>query len=390
MPRPFVLTFVVLSLTTTQTVTAQASTSLTRKTGAATEPFSNATSLQELPDGRVLVADAQERVLSIVNFDRGGEVKRLGRNGSGPNEYATAQTLLRGRGDTVLLLDFPARRIVRIAPNGTLAGTEVFDLGVTEPLPGEKPLGTRITSAPRYADANGGLYFEVGYFDQERRLINPERFLARWDPVTRQTKPVGTLTLWYPSKSTRWRAPFMYQDVWGVAPDGRVARVLPVDYHVEWYKDGKLVARGARVTHEPVRVTKDDRDAWYRARASQSGGSAQMTGPPPTPGSEPKEQPKVAPPPGFTDADFPDVKPPFVEDYVGRSMLVSYDGQVWVMRTSAFHAKTREVDVFDGAGKLVRRLSIPATNRVAGVGKSSIYVIRTDDDGLQWLERYQR
>jgi len=27
---------------------------------------------------------------------------------------------------------------------------------------------------------------------------------------------------------------------------------------------------------------------------------------------------------------------------------------------------------------------------VAGVGKSSIYVIRTDDDGLQWLERYAR
>jgi hypothetical protein len=115
-----------------------------------------------------------------------------------------------------------------------------------------------------------------------------------------------------------------------------------------------------------------------------------MSGPPARPGSEPKDQPKVPRPPGFTDADFPDVKPPFVEDYVGRSMFVSHDGQVWVMRTSAFDAKTREVDVFVGAGKRIRRLSIPATDRVAGVGKSSIYVIRTDDDGLQWLERYTR
>jgi hypothetical protein len=234
------------------------------------------------------------------------------------------------------------------------------------------------------------LYFELGYFDPARG-IDPQRLLARWDPVTRQTKQIGTLNLWYPSKSTRWRAPFMYQDVWGVAPDGRVARVVPVDYHVEWYKDGKLVAQGAPVSYEPVRVTKDDRDAWYRARASQgSAGSAQMSGPPARPGSEPKDQPKVPRPPGFTDADFPDVKPPFVEDYVGRSMFVSHDGQVWVMRTSAFDAKTREVDVFDGAGKVVRRLSMPAANRVAGVGKSSIYVIRTDDDGLQWLERYTR
>ena len=390
MSRPFVLAFVVLSLSTANRVASQALTSLTRKTGEATEPFSNATSLQELPDGRVLVADAGERVLSIVSFERGGEVKQLGRNGNGPNEYATAQTLMRGRGDTILLIDFPARRVLRIAPNGTLAGTEVFDVAAAEPLPGEKPLGTPITSSPRFSDVNGGLYFEVSYFDPARG-IDPERMLARWDPVTRQTKPMGTLNLWYPSKSTRWRAPFLYQDVWGVAPDGRVARVLPVDYHVEWYKDGKLIARGAPVSYEPVRVTKDDRDAWYRARASQgAAGSAQMTGPPPTPGSEPKEQPKVTRPPGFTDADFPNVKPPFVEDYVGRSMIVSYDGQVWVMRTSAFGAKTREVDVFDGAGKVVRRLSLPATNRVAGVGKSSIYVIRTDDDGLQWLERYAR
>jgi hypothetical protein len=390
MPRPFVLTCVVLALTTATSGAAQAPASLTRKTGEAKEPFSNATALQELPDGRVIVADAQERVLSIVSFDQGGEVKQLGRNGSGPNEYATAQTLVRGRGDTILLIDFPARRVLRIAPNGTLAGTEVFDLGVSGPLPGEKPLGTRITSGPRFSDASGGLYFEVGYFDPDRRFINPERLLARWDPITRQTKQVGTLNLWYPTKSTRWRAPFMYQDLWAVAPDGRVARVLPVDYHVEWYRDGKLVARGAPVSYEPVRVTKADREAWYRARASQSGGAAQMSGPPPTPGSESKEQPKVAPPPGFTDADFPDVKPPFVEDYVGRSMIVSYDGLVWVMRSSAFDAKTRDVDVFDGAGKLVRRVSLPVTSRVAGVGKSSIYVIRTDDDGLQWLERYAR
>ena len=71
-------------------------------------------------------------------------------------------------------------------------------------------------------------------------------------------------------------------------------------------------------------------------------------------------------------------------------MLVSSDGLVWVMRSSAFDATTCEVDVFDGTGTRVRRLSMPVTNRVAGVGKSSIYVIRTDDEGLQWLERYAR
>jgi hypothetical protein len=388
-PRPHILAFFVLSLPAG--AIAQPTTSLTRKTGTAAEPFSNATAVQELRDGRVLVADAKERVLSIVNFESGGEVKQLGRNGSGPNEYASAQTLLRGRGDTILLLDFPARRVLRIAPNGTLAGTQVFDMSPGDTLPGEKPLGDRISSAPRYTDANGAMYFEVGYIDQVKRGVRPERLLARWDPVTRASKRMATINAWYPDKSSRWRAPFMYQDLWAVAPDGRVARVVPVDYHVEWYKDGALVARGAPVPYTPVRVTKDDRDAWYRARASQGGvGRAQMTGPPPTPGSEQKDRAPVSRPPGFTDADFPDVKPPFVEDYVGRSMLVTNEGEVWVMRAPAFDAKTTEADVFDGAGKLVRRLSMPSTYRVAGVGKSSLYMIRTDDDGLQWLERYAR
>ena len=389
MPRPLVLAAFVLSLSSV--ASAQTTTGLTRKTGVSAEPFSNATAIHELKDGRVLVADAQERVLSIVDFNAGGEVKQLGRNGSGPNEYSTAQSFMRGRGDTILMLDFPARRMLRISGNGTLAGTEVFDMNPGDTLPGEKPLGDRFTSAPRFTDASGGMYFEVNYIDRVKRGVRPERVLARWDPVTRTSKRLTTINNWYPEKSSRWRAPFMYQDIWGVAQDGRVVRVVPVDYHVEWYKDGALVARGAPVSYSAVRVTKDDREAWYRARASQGAGRAQMVGPPPTPGSESKQhQVPVTRPPGFTDADFPDVKPPFVEEYVGRSLVITDDGDVWVLRAPAFGAKTAEVDVFDGAGKLVRRLSLPAAHRVAGVSKSSVYVIRTDEDGLQWLERYAR
>ena len=370
------------------TTLQQPTASLTRRTGAATEPFSNIAAVQELPDGRVVVADVKDRALSIVDFDHGGAVRPLGRNGSGPNEYVSAQHLLRGHGDTLLLLDFPARRMLRIAPNAALAGTAPIEYSVTDTLPGEKPHDNRIVSGARAIDDAGGLYYEVAYVETGKGL-RPERLVARWDPVTRTSRVVVQLRAWYPERSTRWRAPFMYQDVWTVAPDGRVARVVPTDYHVEWWKDGKLVARGAPVAIPPVRVTKADRDAWYLERASASSGSATVAARDPSAvsGSTPV---RVARPPGFTDADFPDVKPPFVEEFVGRSAMLSADGELWVSRALSAGAASASADVFDSAGRLVRHVTFPSTHRVAGFGKRTVYLVRTDDDGLQWLERYAR
>ena len=163
--------------------------------------------------------------------------------------------------------------------------------------------------------------------------------------------------------------------------------MVPTDYHVEWYKNGALVARGAPVTTPAVRVTKEDRDAWYRARTARTG-TALMTGPPAPKEAEKSERITVPAPPGFTDADFPATKPPFVEDFVGRSAIVSDDGELWVVRSKAFGATTTTADVFDAAGKVVRRVTYPSSHRLAGFGKGVIYLVRTDDDGLEWVERF--
>ena len=365
----------------------QATLSLTRPTATVDEGFSNIVAVRELRDGRVIVGDGKERRLVILDFAR-GTAQQLGRNGGGPNEYASVQTLVRGRGDTLLLIDFPGRRVLRIAPNATLAGTVPLEVTITDSLPGEKPTGdTRIVSSPRAVDDAGGLFYEVGYL-RNGKGIHSDRIIARWDPVTGKSTQAVPIKAWYPDRSTRWRAPFMYQDVWAVARDGRVARVVPTDYHVEWYKNGALVARGAPVPVPAVRVTKDDREAWYRARAARGTGTAQMTGPPqPKEGVENKHI-TVPAPPGFTDADFPATKPPFVEDYIGRSAMISDDGELWVVRAGAHNAATVTADVFDAAGKLTRRVTYPATHRLAGFGKAAIYLVRTDDDGLQWVERF--
>ena len=47
-------------------------------------------------------------------------------------------------------------------------------------------------------------------------------------------------------------------------------------------------------------------------------------------------------------------------------------------------------DVFDGAGRLSRQITLRPRSRVVGFGKGTVYVTRSDEDDLQYLERYRR
>ena len=85
--------------------------------------------------------------------------------------------------------------------------------------------------------------------------------------------------------------------------------------------------------------------------------------------------------------EFAETKPPFAG---AASVLVSPDGEIWVDRSRPAGDNTPVYDVFDSAGRLVRKVSLPKDHAVTGFGKGSVYVIRTDEDGLQYLVRYAR
>jgi hypothetical protein len=46
-------------------------------------------------------------------------------------------------------------------------------------------------------------------------------------------------------------------------------------------------------------------------------------------------------------------------------------------------------DVFDGAGMRAATVELTAGRRIVAIGVAHAYVVRTDADDLQWLERYQ-
>lgn len=145
--------------------------------------------------------------------------------------------------------------------------------------------------------------------------------------------------------------PFPAQDGWVAFPDGAVALVRTHDYRVDWVlADGKRVA-GRVIPFTPVKVTDGDK----KKRA-----------------------------PNAPEPDWPDVKPPFA--YTG--VLAGADGNVWIPRYASADDTRSHYDVIDRRGVVVARVDVPNRGKVVGFGAKSIYVVRLDDDDLQYLQRF--
>jgi hypothetical protein len=62
---------------------------------------------------------------------------------------------------------------------------------------------------------------------------------------------------------------------------------------------------------------------------------------------------------------------------------------IWVNRTRAANDDTPDFDVIDPTGKVAMRVQLPAKTRLVGLGNGTVYATRTDEDDLQYLQRYR-
>ncbi len=347
--------------------------------GSYPESFGYMNWVREMPDGRVMVADALGQVLVVADLDR-GRADTLGSVGSGPKEYRQPDAVYALPGDSTLLLDLGNARLTVLAPDGTF--------GQTYPITQGDLQGMSII-LPRAVDRAGNIY----YLQEMGRLAGGSRDSAtvmRFDRVSGESSPVGRVKLpelvesGGPNARMVTMKPLSPRDDWAVAPDGRVAFVRSLDYSVRWVgPDGRPVT-GPANAFKPVRVGEDEREEWQadQARAgvnvrieatsdgtrnmalSRGGGGGRGPQPPP--------------------AEWPDVAPAF---RYGRS-IVAPAGDLWVERYVPAGQQAL-IDVFDGTGKKVREIRLPVGCRVVGFGRGTVYLARTDQDDLQWLERYR-
>lgn len=313
------------------------------------EAFTGIGSVRELSDGRVLVLDREDKMVNLVDLARSSSTP-VGRQGGGPGEYKSPSRLIPLRGDTTVLVDPGLQRSIVISPSG-VAGDVLLNAGEMVSAPG----GARV---PQAADALGRLYFTASGFAPGADLstLPDSVLLLRLDRRTGRVDTLARLKQARPNilidregsriKSVNIRkVPFMPHDDWAVFPDGRVILVRTDPFRIDQRAAGGALTRGPRIAYLPIPVVEADRGA------------------------------AIDPLPKF--------KPPFD----GPSTFLAPDGRVWVRRTTAAADSTARYDVFDASGRVSSRVSLPPRTRIAGFGKASIYVVRRDEDDLEYLGR---
>jgi len=375
------------TLLATSPLVAQTSVALTKPDAELAEPFTRIRSIRETPSGKLLVSDMQDKVVQLVDLGA-GTVTKVGREGQGPGEYALPSDLYAMPNGETWLNDLLGRRFLAIDASGKP--------GKNFPLPGSGGNGPGIVIGLTGggSDGAGRIYYQAPPFNPANPNGPSPDSLAvlRWDPAAAKTDtaawikgPRAEVTSSGSGSGARFTMRFgtskvfAPQDAWGVASDGAIARVTPNPYRVTWYHNGKPVA-GPPVSYTPLKVTEEDKQQVIEAR---------KRGPRPTMIAIGGDRRAVNP--GdirLPDPEFEETKPPFSGN---NSVLVTPEGEVWVLRTRPASDKTPSYDVFDRTGKLTRKVTLRPSSAVVGFGKGTVYVVRTDDDDdLQYLERYRR
>lgn len=361
---------------------AQIQTTLAKPDAEFPEPFTRVASVRELPGGKVLVSDTQDKIVQMVDLTSGRATK-IGREGQGPGEYALPATLFPLPGNQTWLYDLLGRRFLPIDPTGKIADPV--------PLPSVSGAGGPsliLIGRTQGYDAKGRIYFQAPPFNPSNPNAPPADSVAilRWD----RTHPTMDTVAWIVGpkaqvvgggggRSFRMTVgagkAFSPQEAWGVAPDGAVARVFPSPYRVVWYPPAGVPTVGPAVPYTPLRVTQADKDEVIAQRKRLGGAVVAFRN-----GGRTAPQNIQLP-----DPEFEETKPPFT----GQSAVsVSPQGEVWVERTQPAGAKNPVYDVFDRSGRLTRKVTLNPRSRLVGFGPGTVFVVRQDEDELEYLQRF--
>lgn len=321
--------------------------------------FSRPTSIRELADGRVLVADRLERRLVLLRADLSGEVADIGRMGQGPGEFASVHLLHPLGGDTTLLTDPQGGRWHLAGPEGMLGSIGPRSRGV-------RLLGNNLSGT----DSLGGVLGVQGYspdspdmasgrLADSLLLLLVSRASAEVDTVARlKGQGFRPPEVRRPSNRPMMLVtgnPLHSEDQALLFPDGWIAVAYVEPYRVSWRSPGAEWTRGPTYEVERVRVTEGER-CFALARYV---GSHIPCDPTLTPG-------------------WPEFAPPFVFTRTFPDLFAAPRGSLVIKRTPTSLAPDARYDVFNRLGERTGTLALREGQRILGFGESSVYIVTRD------------
>ncbi len=349
------------------------------------EPFSVVSTVRELPDGRVVVADPLGQVVVRLDFDAGA-ADTVGAVGAGPAEYRQPDAVWPLPNGETLLVDLGNGRLTVLSPELEFGATRPYSLG-------DISVGQVVLAIPQAVDERGRLYFRSLGMGMGGMPPDSGQIL-RYDMTSEALDTVASFGLQAVVRETSGglnnqnerisQVPLSPGDAWGVAPDGRVAIARSADYHVDWVSGEGTVEGGPAVPYDAISIGRAEREAWADERQETGGGlsiSIMMGN---------GQASMVASRGGSSDDDedldglaWPEVMPAFYT----RPIPVDDLGRAWVRR-HVEGGEAAKYDVFDGSGERQFTVRLPVNRRVVGFGAGVLYGVHMDEYGLQTLERY--
>ncbi len=363
------------------------------------EPFSQVSGLRELSTGRVLVADARDKVLQLVDLAAGSATK-IGREGSGPGEFALPFRLFGIAGDTTFLFDPGNSRYLVIGPDAKPGTSFRIESGGATGPGG----GIRIGFAPsRVADGRGRLYYEPPSFGQGpdgRPQPADSAPILRYDRVTQKNDTIAMVKVAPPNVRVSGSAgnqnvqmsppnPLLPRDEWTVFPDGRVAIARTNPFRVDFVMPNGTKSSTAAFRYTPLRMTEADKKEEEALRVRNNASGLRMTvtadgrGAPQTSASV--GGPAGPPPPPLT--DWPETKPPFRSG--AASVWARSNGELWIRRTEPAGAVGTLYDVVNAQGAAAYQVRLDKGITLVGFGNGTVYTTKADEDDLLYLQRHR-
>jgi hypothetical protein len=374
-----ILLVVLASCARDEPVTATPERSLGEPADRFAQPFTRISGVRELADGRLIVTDQREKKVLLLD-SAWSAARPVARQGQGPLEYGFPTAVLAYPGDSTLVHDLLQRRLLVLDPSGEPVRTIS--------LPQSLGFGAGLQG-----DGRGNVYSQANAITDPAQLASgppDSAALLRWNLASARIDTVATVGLPQTESGGGGGNFFMMvqpmtpADDWAVTQAGWIGLARHTPYSVDCVGTDGRQSRCAPIPYTPVAVVEADKEEYRRARQEQGGMRISMSdgggdvsiseGPAPS-----------GPPPGMPELKWPTHKPPFLE----QSVLAGPGQQLWVLRTGLAGDTIARYDVIDSTGSVRERVTVPAGSRVVGFGASSVYVVRTDEDGLQWLERYQ-
>lgn len=327
------------------------------------------TSIRELRDGRVVIADRKGRRLLISDLGF-STAQQVGREGAGPGEYRTLSHLHALGGDSTLVEDRGGRRWL-LLDSGKLVATIGADPGdgYWRTLIGTSRDGRiaevrgfrfgRLASGPvnrvaTYAESLVVISGRRGRSDVDTLVKIGGRYLGMWSAK----KDVGggrAVDFYYGN-------PLAVEDQAVLMADGTLAVAYRAPYRLECRGRGLENVRTWSLPSERTAVDETVKRAAIR-RAYPRG-------------------------PQFSSdeiGNWPSFVPPFSND----ALQLGPTPYLLIERLDLQQDRLRRYDVVSCLSGMQYQIHTSARRRIVGAGRAAIYVATENDDGFEVIERYR-